>query len=106
MTAAAATSAMPDELRVTLREARALLVELAHDTDTWLEGFLEGCFASGDSDFNTFDRHTHQYEKQVAKLRWLLWEITDAARAAEVIVEPSPAADGVRADDAVPWEGP
>lgn len=76
---------MPDELREKLEAARSLLLDHANATHVWLEGFFQDCFASGDTDFNEFDRRIGRYEKQAGKIRWLLWEIYDAAKPVETI---------------------
>lgn len=99
------TPPMPAELVAKLEEARVLLWNTAGEIDKWLQDWLfEETWAEchrthegetfklvngqrvpvkvtfgGTPDFNEFDRRTHRYEKQVSKLRWLLWDIHKAA---------------------------
>lgn len=91
------TPEMPTDLVKKLEEARVILWCNARDIDKFLTTFLfEDTWAEcnrtyevetkkgtetvhGTPDFNEFDRRTHRYEKQVSKLRWLLWDIHKAA---------------------------
>lgn len=75
------TEPMPAELADNLATARAELRQIANDVDAFLETFFEEVWQHANPDFNLFDRKTHDYERKIAKIRWLLWEIADASSA-------------------------